>query len=125
MAERFAESRATVENRAAVKAKPSPVRASRNLIHSSAVADCSRETRRRDSATLLRGGLVTAERTGFEASIPGWNGQTATACARSVRNLHHWVSGEGWPTSASAISRGKQGLAWMKTGVKSHGLGFG
>ena len=114
MAERFAESRATVENRAAVKAKPSPVRASRNLIHSSAVADCSHATRRLDSATLLRGGLVTAEPTGFEASIPGWNGQSAIACAKSVRNLASLVKLRRLVDLGVGDQQGQQALAWMK-----------
>src|ERR1700719_1411129 len=86
VAQRLPESRDTVENRAEANAKPNPKSASKNLIHTSAEADCSHCTTRLEAEESDRSGLATAEPTEFEPSILGQNGQSGTACTESVRN---------------------------------------
>src|SRR5215813_6940261 len=86
VAQRWPESRDTVEKRAAAKAIPSPNSASRNLAQTSAEADCSHGTARAANGVRERSGLATVELTQIEPSTLSKNGQSPTPCKESVRN---------------------------------------
>lgn len=87
VAQRLPASRETVEKSAEAKASPNPTSDSRNFAQTSAFADCSHSATRPGVEDPDFNGLATAEPISFEASIPEQNGQSATDCRESVRNL--------------------------------------
>src|ERR1700689_2971306 len=92
VAQRLPASRETVEKSAAAKASARPGSESRNLIHTSAEADCTHCASRFGSEGLAVeafdfNGLAYVEPTSVEPSIPRWNGQSRSACRKSVRNV--------------------------------------
>src|SRR5215472_3332480 len=86
VAQRLPASREMVENNAAVNARPRPISARRNLIHTSALVDCSHSATRFGNDALDFNGLATVEPTLSKASIPRENGQSTFDRGKSVRN---------------------------------------